>query len=581
MNQLDVLYRALADYRKQTAESRECGVERKAIASANRQADALDVIKNVCTVEEDWITAIEEGLIHIEKAINEARQFIRSKGEVVQIEKVKRVSKESVEHLAKHSDLISKQQEGENLIPDKLYMVERLNDFAVYENRFLYMLLCQLRDFIGYRYDKILQHTSAYSGSITMNKTVAISKRKTVLELKMTDERQDDRYLRENNPLKPILMRIDAILKTVLFFLSTPLMQEVAKTPILKPPITKTNVLRMNRNFKGAVALYDFIMAYDKPGYSVEKRVEHISPLPDAAADELSETVMLIAFLTYKHGLGLEKLLKIAFEEEEARRKAAEADRLKEQLAQLKKRIAESKCDPAEYMLLLEKRIKTLEADSTQLSAARVEIEKLNALTAELKENITSLHTEIDALKSKHAEERARLIAYHEKETADILARHKAETEQLNSLHSQHIQALNTAHDGAISALKEMHKEQIEKKDGIIVQLEATLKEEEARFNEETEKLTAQLNEKTQEYHSLSDAKSLSDAQLNALRKEHGLISADEDFTSQAAFNELERQLKIFKSFIKEEWQKTKKKIRKDVFKPEAKPAEEKTTVDS
>ena len=55
-------------------------------------------------------------------------------------EKVKNVSKDSVAHLARHSNLITRYEEGEDIIPDRLYTVERLSDYAVYENRFLYML---------------------------------------------------------------------------------------------------------------------------------------------------------------------------------------------------------------------------------------------------------------------------------------------------------------------------------------------------------------------------------------------------------------------------------------------------------
>ena len=47
------------------------------------------------------------------------------------------------------------EEEGDNIVPDKLYMVEKLSDYAVYENRFLFMLLSYLRDFIQYRLEKI------------------------------------------------------------------------------------------------------------------------------------------------------------------------------------------------------------------------------------------------------------------------------------------------------------------------------------------------------------------------------------------------------------------------------------------
>ena len=130
----DIYYRALSEYRNVTAKERRLEKRRKAIAAAG--GDRIEIVTVNCIIEEDWIEAIEKGLVHVEKAINEERQFIRSNGEVVPIEKVKNVSKDSVEHLAKHSNLLTKKTEGEDIIPDSLYTVERLADYAVYENRF-------------------------------------------------------------------------------------------------------------------------------------------------------------------------------------------------------------------------------------------------------------------------------------------------------------------------------------------------------------------------------------------------------------------------------------------------------------
>ena len=134
MNQIDVYYRALLDYRAQTTAYRDCEKLNQAFSRTNENTvDIIKVSRAECTVDEEWVRKIEQGLVHIEKAIKEERQFIRSNGEVIPIEKVRHVSKESVEHLAKHSNLLTrKPEEGKDIIPDQLYTVERLNDYAVY-----------------------------------------------------------------------------------------------------------------------------------------------------------------------------------------------------------------------------------------------------------------------------------------------------------------------------------------------------------------------------------------------------------------------------------------------------------------
>ena len=76
MNQLDVLYRALTEYRKNTKDDRECIVQRNAISSANAQEDLVEIVRNTCHIEQDWIEAIEKGLEYVEKCIKEERQFV-------------------------------------------------------------------------------------------------------------------------------------------------------------------------------------------------------------------------------------------------------------------------------------------------------------------------------------------------------------------------------------------------------------------------------------------------------------------------------------------------------------------------
>ena len=105
MSLLDIYYRAFKGYRKQTADNTGCEKDRRVLAESNPDGDRLQSTKYLCKIEEDWIKAIEEGLVFVEKAVAEERQFIRTNGEVVPIEKVKKISKDSVEHLAKHSDL--------------------------------------------------------------------------------------------------------------------------------------------------------------------------------------------------------------------------------------------------------------------------------------------------------------------------------------------------------------------------------------------------------------------------------------------------------------------------------------------
>ena len=272
MSSLDAIYRSFVDFRKTSAEDRDCTMQRTLVARADSDKDVVETVRYVCKIDEDWVEAIEKGMTFVEKAIAEERQFIRNNGEVVPIEKVKRVSRDSVEHLSRHSDLITKEpEEGKTVVPDQLYTVERLSDYAVYENRFLYMLLRYLEQFISMRYNKIVELANTYRGSLVIDKSVKTGTQNVTFKTELKEERRNDPLLSELNPNKSIIERIAMLLKTVSHYMKVPLMQEVSKSPLLRPPITVTNVLRMNHNFRGAMKLYEFVSSYDKLGYSAER----------------------------------------------------------------------------------------------------------------------------------------------------------------------------------------------------------------------------------------------------------------------------------------------------------------------
>ncbi len=532
MTLTDLLYRAFLEYRKQTA-SKEAGQRREAIARADAEKDRLTVTRTSCVIEEDWIEAIERGLPFLEKAIGEERQFILSNGETVEIEKVKHVSRESVEHLARHSNYISREQKGNDIIPDRLYTVERLNDYSVYENRFLYMVLCNLRDFVSLRYHKILELTNTYTGEVKFDKVVNLNKERLVYRMELSEERKDDPYLLEHNPMKDAVDRIDLILRSVYFYLRTPLMLEVAKVDKLKPPITKTNVLRMDKNFKEVVALYEFLSSYTKDGYTVLKEEKTIAPLPGAFAEEFAETAMLASFLTYEHGLGIEDYLEAEYEKEEARRREAEAERRKELLKALRRRIEERAGDPEEYMLLLETRNNELEAEHEELVSCRAEIERLNGEIEKFNLVISGHRNEIEKLNERHGRELAEVGARLDEMARERDGERAAHREELRAAEEEYYRELN-ARDGE-------HRALLREKEG-------------------------ELADRTEELRKSEEARALAQGRLNALRFEQGYTAPSDDFTSEEAFRELEKEYALFQVFFRGQWKKTKRRIRREMW---------------
>lgn len=604
MTLLDIYYRAFKDYRKQTVDNTGCEKDRRSLAESNVDADRLQSTKYLCKIEEDWIKAIEEGLTFVEKAVSEERQFIRTNGEVVPIEKVKKISKDSVEHLAKHSDLITHvpEEEDDLLIPDQLYMVEKLSDYAVYENRFLYMMLCYIKQFIEYRLEKIENLRRRYVGEMSVSKEVVTKKRTLRIKAEVYEERTDNPFPLPDETSNKLVKRIKDCQSIVNALLNTDLMLQVAKSPMIKPPIVKTNVLKMNNNFKHALALYDYIASYKGQGYDYEEVVFNFAPFSEKVADEIAEAANLTSFLAYKVGNDIESLLEAEYEAEERRRKEEEDKKTIQRLKRLKKRALESGKTMEEYMLLLEERNRRLEKDGEELIVLRKEVEELNLKIEEIKREKEELNRQITVLEEEVEEKEREIAALNAKYIEDMAA--------LNAEHAGEIARLNTEHDRAVEELKaefadklvqtiEEHEtrineltDQIESlnakvqktveeygeksreldskianldadKQRVIDDCEAKIKQVEEGFNQDVEKL-----EKTQraELKKARDENALIRGELDGIRAQQGKLIPSSDYTSRDRFIELEEEYMAYHRFFKAQWEFTKKEIRKSIL---------------
>ena len=534
MSDWNTYYRAFLEYKKATAQDKSVQKLCEAIAHSSSDGDWLESIRTYCVIEEDWIQIIEEGLEHVEKAIREERQFIRKEGEVVPIEKLKRVSTATVQHLAKHSDLITKEPEdGDTLTPERLYMAENLSDFTVYENRFLYMLLCYVRDFISVRLDKILELGRTYTMRTEIDKNVRVGKKHLKYKTSVYYEDKNDKLTEEYSPSSPLIERIETAQRLVVSLLMTPLMKEVSKAPMLSPPITRTNVLRMNVHFKSALEMYGKLVAYTQLGYTIQETKNRFRPLPDALASELSEVVALHRFLGYKYGNGLSERLRKEYEAEERTKREQEATARRAKLESMRASVEAKYGSMEEYIELLEEELALREKDSADLRVAQKQIDNLNG-------RVEDLNTEISLLSDKNES----LLSALSEKTEEIRGWEQKLAEESYKLQKE---------------CREYKQETDKKCAEELQKVEEKLRLGEAELEEKSQALDRAKAEN-------DEARIFAQAQLHGLREQHGLISPEEDYTSKERFLELEKEYEAFQKFFEKQWGQTKKSIRKKIL---------------
>ena len=497
---LDTQHRGFTAYQAETQDQASQQLIRM-IVGAGISRESVDAVMLDCKVNTDWIEHIETALPPIEKAVREGRQFIIRQGETVPIEKVKRVSKTSVEHLARHSELITKEAPSDaDLIPEKLHMTENLGTYSVYENRFLYMLLCYVRDFVNLRYRKILELASSFSSDVKLEKTLQDTNRKIEFSLHFRESAQAGTA----GSTDGVLRRMDTILQTLELLFRTDLMKEVSMAPVLKPPITRTNAMLYDPNFKVAFELYSYLSSYEGDGFQRVERYRRSGDLNARTREDLAALVAMTSYMSYRSA-GMYDVLEERYLAEETRRKE-ENDRIRrQQIAQLKEKLGPLDEKTAAYILSIEKLLEEKDDTKAQLLAQKAVQEQL-------------------AQQLEVAKQREQQLGAQQRTLEQAVAQKE---QQIRSLTHENQQEA-ARHQEAMRRQKAAAQQQME------------AFEKEYQLLKEKYLLSAAMGRNT---------------------------ATSEDCSDQASFEALEAQFKALKAYYERQWKLVKKQIRKDLQK--------------
>lgn len=238
----------------------------------------LDTSTNFCTfkyvrliksVDEDWISAIEEALPSLHYVVMNPRKFIEEDREVVNIAMARNITTESLRHLTQHSDLIDKYDEDGTVIPNRILNVFKEESVNIYENRFICTLIAELQHFVNKRYNVIFENTKDELGSFFEMESKIDNYTETIdykLTMKVRDKQSDEVNEKKNNDIFERLIKIH---RQVNGLASTEFISEMRGYPAVRHPIVKTNAIKKNMYYKACHKLWNFIYSYNKVGYTV------------------------------------------------------------------------------------------------------------------------------------------------------------------------------------------------------------------------------------------------------------------------------------------------------------------------
>ncbi|MBO5655335.1 MAG: DUF2357 domain-containing protein, partial [Clostridia bacterium] len=261
----------------------------------------------------DWISTIEEVLPNLDTIVRNPRKFIVQEEDIVDISLCKAISTESVKHLAQHTNMISKVDKDGTVTPSRILNITKEESFEIYENRFIYTLLLKLKDFVQIRYDKI-KKASATQDVLQLNvdSKFNLPSKKVTYRTEYMAQLSFDEVMRMDPETLQKIERIAKIDKIITDFLASSFAKAMRNSAPVRPPITRTNVILKEPNFKKALTLWQFIETYQATaGFSATDDIEDIkveSPQQAQLRQMVTLNTMLLESLYDQHetDMGLE-----------------------------------------------------------------------------------------------------------------------------------------------------------------------------------------------------------------------------------------------------------------------------------
>ena len=219
-----------------------------------------------------WVEEIEACIIPLDNIIRVPRKFIVQEEEIVPIERARKITNESIRHLAQHTNMIAK-VEGDDVTPNQILNVFREESYEVYENRFVFTLMKNLVRFIDVRYDVLFNISDDDNmASLKMESDFKRGREKVQYKLEVSAQSAGgelDDHAGPDGENATAFQRIERVKKIINEYAHSSFMKELRNCVPVRPPIMRTNAIQKNPNFRACLKLWQFIQSYDELGYEI------------------------------------------------------------------------------------------------------------------------------------------------------------------------------------------------------------------------------------------------------------------------------------------------------------------------
>lgn len=222
------------------------------------------------TVDEQWLSTIEESLDSINNVIANPRRFVATSEEIVPVALAKKITADSVRHLSQNTQFIASAENG-NIQPTRILNVTTEDSYDLYENRFVYHLIQRLVTFIDKRTDLIFWSTGDETVN-TLSMESKVDDAYETIEYKVEMKIKNLQSFAENDSDNmQVFMRIDRVRRMVMSLRTSPFCSLMAGCAKVRSPIQRTNLMMKDPDYRNCYKLWQFLESYDSVGYSIEE----------------------------------------------------------------------------------------------------------------------------------------------------------------------------------------------------------------------------------------------------------------------------------------------------------------------
>ena len=230
-------------------------------------------------IDLSWIKAIEDCLNSLDLVVRKYGRDMEEKEKVLPIEMSRNITARSLQHLAQHSDYISKIDEDGMIIPQKILNVYKEETILTYENKFINTLILRLFIFVGRRYNELEKSgNNSVTDSMEFNSEFAVGKKRGKINFNIECTEDLPEISDNDNSNENLLRRIEKLNSIVNMYMNSRFCKELGKNYV-RPPILRTNAILKNRDYRQCLILWQFIESYDKIGYEI--KISQTAEKPD------------------------------------------------------------------------------------------------------------------------------------------------------------------------------------------------------------------------------------------------------------------------------------------------------------